>query len=168
MPPWIRGSLLPNDDDGEVVREVASREVARVFRNRGRECARRELVPLREQCVETVVAVQLTVPARLDDPVGVEDERSTERELGVGLRVLLAAVDPEHEAVRLERVRRPVREDDPRRGMTPARGGDTAAATVDDDVAHADELARADLAADHLIRGGEEVGRLRMLAREGA
>src|SRR6478609_6474063 len=111
MPPWIRGSRLPNDDDGEVVGEVASCKVARVFRDRGRERARGQLVPLCEQCVETVVAVQLAVPARLDDPVGVEDERGTERELGVGLRVLLAAVDPEHETVRLERLRRTVRED---------------------------------------------------------
>src|SRR5437016_1306930 len=41
MPPWIRGSVLPNDDDGEIVGEVASCEVARVFRDRGRERARR-------------------------------------------------------------------------------------------------------------------------------
>src|SRR5436190_11804397 len=161
-------SVLPNDDDGEVVGEVASCEVARVFRDRGRERARRQLVPLREQCVETVVAIQLAVPTGLDDAVGVEDERGAERKLGVGLRVLLAAVDPEHEAVRLERLRRPVREDDPRRGMASTGCCDPAAAAVDDDVAHADELAGADLAADHVVRGGEEVGRLRMLARERA
>src|SRR6476469_9803210 len=157
MPPWIRGSLLPNDDDGEVVGEIAPGEVARVFRDRGRECARRPFVLLCEQCVEAVVAVQLAVPARLDDPVAVEDERGTERELGVGLRVLLASVDAEHEAVRLERLRRAVREDDPRRGMAPARGGDPAAAAVDDDVAHADELAGAELAAANLVSAGEEV-----------
>src|SRR3954452_15253887 len=107
MPPWIRGrpdgSGLTNDDDREVVGEVPAGELARVLRNRGRERARRQLVPFREQRVETVVAVELAVPAGLDDAVGVEDERGAERKLGVGLGVLLAAVDPEHEAVRLER-----------------------------------------------------------------
>ena len=84
------------------------------------------------------------------------------------LLVLLATVDPEHEAVHLERPRRAVGQDDARRGMTRARARDGAADAVDDDVAHADELADSDLAADHVVGGGEEVGRLRMLAGERA
>src|SRR5690348_5393948 len=118
MPPWISGpSGLADHDDGEVVGEVPVGELARVLGDRRGERARRQLPPLGEECVEAVVPVQLTVPARLDDAVGVEDERGTRRQVGRGLRVLLATVYPEHEAVRLERTRRSVGEDDARRGM---------------------------------------------------
>ena len=60
------------------------------------------------------------------------------------------------EAVRLEPPHRTVRVDDPRRRMAGTGAGDPAAATVDDHVAHADELPGTDLAANHLVRGGEE------------
>ena len=71
-------------------------------------------MPLGEQCVEPIVPIQLTVPPRLDDTVGVEDEGGPGRQVRLGLRVLLTAVDPEHEAVRFERPRRAVGEDDSR------------------------------------------------------
>ena len=123
----------------------------------------------REQRVEPLVAVELAVPPRLDDAVGVEDERRA--------RAAARRRTPRTPGRRRSRARgrapravASIR----RRGRSAARDGPALApatcplTAVDDDVAHADELAGADLAADHVVRGGEEVGRLRVLARERA
>ena len=68
MPPWVKRrygvAQAADDDDCEVVGEVAAGELARVLGNRGGERACRKLVPLREQRVETLVPVQLAAPRR--------------------------------------------------------------------------------------------------------
>src|SRR5207244_12364720 len=108
-------------------------------------------------------AVELAAGARLDDTVGVEDDRGARRQLGANLLVRLRRVDPEREAAAREAFDAPVREDEPRQRMARARAGDLAP-RVERAVRHRDELADRDLADDDIVRVREEVARLGVLA----
>ncbi len=119
--------LAADDDDREVVGELAAGEGAAVLGDHARERMRRQRAVLGEQRVEPLEPVQLSAPPRFDHAVGVHDDRGARGQVGAQLLVLLPGVDAEHEALRLEAPHGAVGEDDPRRRMPRARACDLAA-----------------------------------------
>ena len=106
-------------------------------------CSARQLVVLGEHAVEPLLAVQLTGPARLDDAVGVEDDRGAGRERPPQLaRTRCPGVDSEDEPLRVEAGDARRRVEQARRRVTGGCAGDLATAEVDRQVQHRDELAR--------------------------
>ena len=89
------------------------------------------------------------------------------RKLRVELLVRLGGVYAECKPAAAKRLDLPVLPDEPWHRMSGARAGEPAA-RVQGEIRHRDELAGRDLAGDDLVRVGEEIGRLGMLARQRA
>src|SRR5262245_53710209 len=149
-----------DDDERAVVGQLAVAPGPAVLHHRDRELLGVQPAVLGERAVEPVAAVELASAPRLDEAVGVDDERRAGRQRVDDLLVLLVLGDPEHEAARRNRADGAVGLEDPRLRMPGARDPQLAGVRVEGDVDHRDELPGRDLAADDVVREREEVGRL--------
>ena len=168
-PACIAGRALayPDDDHGAIVVGLAG-ECSRICDDALSERLRRELTAVRESSVEPLVAVQVTVAARLDEAVGEEAERRAVLEGGPRRLVALVRLDPEGEPARREQADRAVGGQDADRRMPGARGRDCAAGGIDGQAGHRDEVSAGQLAECDLVRLREERGRVGVQADERA
>src|SRR6266536_2746124 len=81
------------DNDRAVVAQVAADEAAALVEHDLCERLGRQIPPLGEEAVQPLLSVQLTVAARLDDPIGVQDDGGAGLERPPQLLVRLSRLD---------------------------------------------------------------------------
>src|SRR6185437_1188707 len=154
-------------DHREIVAEL-TREIAAVLDERLGDLLRGAVDVYEQSIVEPLLSVELTGAASLGKPVRVEDDDRVLLEPEMHRGVALPALDPEREARNVDSFGSQPRPHHPGGRMPRRSAGDLAAARIDGQVEKRDELARGDLAEHDLIRGGQEVAGLRVLAGQGA